>query len=241
MSQPPPRAASARLSRVAVAGLVVGVALVAAAVAGASSLAPWAASALGLLRDTCSLLVVLHRMDPFGSVMLFVLVFTALSALAVPGCSLLALAAGAVFGPWWGALLVTLSSSAGATLSFLAARRWLRGPVRRRWSAAFDRVEPVVARDGALGLFLLRVAPVVPFPALNPLMGLTSMPAWTFFWVSAVGMAAGSAAYAMAGAGFGAALDGRAVGTHAAMAAGLAALVLLPWGWRRWQQARAGE
>ncbi|HEY8502944.1 MAG TPA: VTT domain-containing protein, partial [Gemmataceae bacterium] len=37
-------------------------------------------------------------------------------------------------------------------------------------------------------LFILRLSPVVPYSMLNPLCGLTRLPAFTYWWVSQVGM-----------------------------------------------------
>ena len=54
-------------------------------------------------------------------------------------------------------------------------------------------------KDGAFYLFTLRLIPVVPFFVINLLMGLTRMRALTFYWVSQLGMLAGTAVYVNAG------------------------------------------
>lgn len=54
-------------------------------------------------------------------------------------------------------------------------------------------------RDGAFYLFGLRLIPVVPFFVINLAMGLTTMRARTFYWVSQLGMLAGTAVYVNAG------------------------------------------
>jgi uncharacterized membrane protein YdjX (TVP38/TMEM64 family) len=174
--------------------------------------------------------------SPIACLVAFILLFAAVSALAVPGASVLALASGVLFGPWWGALLVTLASAAGATVPFLLARRWLRAALLRRagWRDWLSRIDEGVSRDGAWYLFSLRVAPVIPFPIANPLFGLTSLPTWTFFWVSAVGMSIGSAAYAFAGAGLADWTVATEGGLPWGLLLGLAVLALLPWPLRRW-------
>ncbi len=131
--------------------------------------------------------------------------FTVLSALALPGCSVLALAAGLCLGWLPGTLLVALASSVGATLSFLATRHLARDRVRRRWGHRLAGVDAGLARDGAFYLFMLRLAPVIPYPLINPLMGLSAMPVRQFFGVSLLGMLAGSAAYVYAGTALGSA------------------------------------
>ena len=177
-----------------------------------------------------------HGERPLEVLCVFCLVFTLMSALAIPGCSVLAIGAGAVFGLPAGALLVSLSSALGATLSFALARRFARAPLRRRFGARLDAIDAGLQRDGALYLFSLRMAPIVPYALLNPLMGLSSMPVWTFFWVSAVGMLAGSGVYAAAGAGIGQWAAGGL--PSMAVLASFTLMAALPWAWR-WQRLRA--
>jgi uncharacterized membrane protein YdjX (TVP38/TMEM64 family) len=156
------------------------------------------------------------------------LVFTVLSALALPGCSVLALAAGLCLGWVPGTLLVVLASTVGATISFLAARHWWRDAVRRRFGHRLAAIEDGLARDGAYYLFSLRVAPVIPYALINPLMGLSAMPLRQFFSVSLLGMLAGSAVYVYAGTALSEASSWGSLFTPGLMSA-LLALALLPW------------
>lgn len=182
-----------------------------------------------------------HSASPWGFAAALFGLFTVLSALAIPGCSVLALAAGLCLGWLPGTLLVTTASSLGATLSFLASRHWLRDGVRRRWGHRLAGLEAGLARDGAYYLFTLRVAPVIPFALVNPLMGLSAMSTRQFFAVSFVGMLAGSAAYVYAGTALGAASGWRDIVAPEVLAA-LCLLAALPWlarlGWRTWHRSR---
>ena len=139
-----------------------------------------------------------------------------------------------------GAAIIVVGSTLGASLAFLAARWWWRDAVQRRWGAQLAGVQAAVARDGAFYLFSMRVAPVIPFPVINPLMGLTAMRLRTFFVVSLLGMLAGSVAYAWAGAAL-ARAQALPDLASAGLLAGLLALALLPWGaraaWRRCRPA----
>ncbi len=156
------------------------------------------------------------------------MLFTLLSALALPGCSVLSLAAGLCLGWLPGTLLVVLASTLGATISFMAARHWWRDAVRRRWGHRLVAIEKGLARDGGYYLFSLRVAPVIPYALINPLMGLSAMPLRQFFVVSLLGMLAGSAAYVYAGTVLGQAIGWQTLFTPGLMAA-LSALALMPW------------
>ena len=166
------------------------------------------------------------------------LLFTVMSALALPGCSVLALAAGLCMGWLPGTLLVVLASTLGATASFLAARHLWRDGVRRRWGDRLARVEDGLARDGAFYLFSLRVAPVIPYALINPLMGLSAMSTCQFFCVSLLGMLAGSAAYVYAGTTLAGAQGWQDIFSPGLLAA-LTLLALTPWavrrGWQSWK------
>lgn len=141
-----------------------------------------------------------HYSTTPGSVLCaFFCLFTLIAALALPGASLLMLIAGASFGLFWGTLLALLASTTGATLAMLAARHFLRARVQRRFGPKLAEINTGIAQTGAFYLFSLRMAPIIPFIVLNPLLGLTNMKTWTFFWVSALGMLASTAAYVNAG------------------------------------------
>lgn len=157
----------------------------------------------------------------------FFLLFTVMAAVPLPGCSVLALAAGAWWGWVGGALLVTLASTVGATLAFLAARHVGRETVQRRWGHRLHPLEAVLDRHGGVLVFWLRLAPLIPYPVLNPLLGLTRMSTARFFAASAAGMFAGSALYAWVGAELGHAVSWRDLLSPPVLAA-LTALMLLP-------------
>lgn len=130
---------------------------------------------------------------------LFFVIYVAVTALSIPGAALMTLVAGALFGLLEGLILVSFASTLGATLAMLVSRTLLRDSIQKRFSEAFKTVNAGIEKEGALYLFTLRLVPVVPFFVINLVMGLTNMPARTFFWVSQVGMLAGTAVYVNAG------------------------------------------
>lgn len=191
-TQDPPRGAN-RLLRAL--GLVAVLLLLWAGLAGVLS----DALSLDRLQDLRSQLQRQHEATPWALAGGWFCLFVALSAVALPGAAVLALAAGSLWGLLPGTAMVLLASTCGATLSFLAARRWGRDGLRRRFGPQLARLDAALIRDGAWALLALRLAPVVPYGLLNPLMGLTAMSTRTFFAVSALGMMAGSLAYVHAG------------------------------------------
>ena len=109
------------------------------------------------------------------------------------------LAAGAVFGLWWGLLMVSFASSIGATLAMLISRTVLGTWVQGRFAPQLAVVNEGVERDGGFYLFGLRMVPLLPFFIINLVMGLTPIGTWRFYWVSQVGMLPGTFVFVFAG------------------------------------------
>lgn len=126
-------------------------------------------------------------------------IYVAATALSLPGATIITLAGGAIFGLGWGLLIVSFASTIGATLAFLVARFVLRDSIEARFGNRLAEINRGVQKDGAFYLFTLRLIPLVPFFVINLVMGLTQMRAWTFYWVSQLGMLAGTAVFVNAG------------------------------------------
>lgn len=129
----------------------------------------------------------------------FLALYVLVTALSLPGAAIMTLAAGALFGLGQGLLLASFASSIGATLAFLVARFVLRDSVQQRFGDKLAAVNRGIERDGAFYLFTLRLIPIFPFFVINLAMGLTRLKTWTFYWVSQVGMLAGTLVYVNAG------------------------------------------
>lgn len=129
----------------------------------------------------------------------FFLLYVLVTAVSLPGATVMTLGAGALFGLGWGMLIVSFASSIGATCAFLVARYLLRDTVQRRFGARLQSVNDGVAREGAFYLFTLRLVPLFPFFLVNLLLGLTPMRALTYYWVSQLGMLPGTLVYVNAG------------------------------------------
>ena len=140
---------------------------------------------------------------PLAFLLGFLLVFTLLSALALPGCAPLALLAGSAFGAVGGTLVVGLASTLGATLSFLAARHLARTALRQRLGHRLQALDAAAQRDGPLWLFWLRLVPLVPYPVINPLLGLSRLSLAGFVLPSLAGLTLGSVPYVWAGTSLG--------------------------------------
>ena len=144
-------------------------------------------------------LLIWRDQQPLVASVLFFLVYVLVTALSIPGAVIMTLAGGAVFGLLWGTLLISFASTLGASCAMLASRYLISGWVRERFGQRLSAIDEGMAKEGAFYLFTLRLLPVFPFFLINLLMGLTQMPVRTFWWVSQLGMLAGTLVYVNAG------------------------------------------
>jgi len=154
---------------------------------------------LDALRASQGKFAAMQAQSPLLTTLAIFLIYVAVVALSLPGATIMSLAIGALFGFWYGTLLVSFASSIGATLAFLASRYVLRDMVQHRFGDKLKGINEGMAKDGTLYLFLLRLMPIFPFFLINLLMGLTHIRTATFYWVSQMGMLAGTMVYVNAG------------------------------------------
>ena len=136
---------------------------------------------------------------PFTVFAVYFVIYVVTTALSLPGATILTLGTGAIFGLGWGLLLASFAASFGAFLAFLSARFILHDWVQEKFGDRLTAINRGMERDGAFYLLSLRLVPLFPFFVINLVMGLTKIKAWTFYWVSQVGMLLGTAVYVNAG------------------------------------------
>ncbi len=140
-----------------------------------------------------------YDQHPWQTILIYLAVYVAATALSLPGATLLTLAGGALFGVLVGTVVISFASTIGATLAFLVSRFLLRDYVQQKFSDRLRGVNAGFAKDGAFYLLSLRLLPVVPFFVVNLLMGLTPMRAWRYYGVSQLGMFPATLIYVNAG------------------------------------------
>jgi pyruvate/2-oxoglutarate dehydrogenase complex dihydrolipoamide dehydrogenase (E3) component/uncharacterized membrane protein YdjX (TVP38/TMEM64 family) len=131
--------------------------------------------------------------------LVFFTLYVVVTALSLPGAALMTLAGGALFGLVWGLVLVSFASTIGATLAFLVSRYLFKESVQNRFGDRLAAINEGVKTEGAFYLFTLRLVPIFPFFLINILMGLTPIRTFTYYWVSQLGMLAGTIVYINAG------------------------------------------
>ncbi len=131
-------------------------------------------------------------------------VYVAVTALSLPGATIMTLAGGAVFGLGTGLLVISFASTIGATLAFLISRFVLRDLIQNKFRDKLKAINEGVKNEGDFYLFTLRLIPLFPFFVINLVMGLSPMKVWRFYLVSQIGMLPGTIVYVNAGAQLGA-------------------------------------
>ena len=154
---------------------------------------------LDYLKDQQQQIETLYAENKFITLSLFFLLYIVVTGASLPGATVMTLAAGAVFGFVTSLILVSFASTIGASLAFLISRYLFREAVESRFGSSLSAINDGIKKDGALYLFALRLVPAFPFFVINLVMGLTPIKLKTFYWVSQLGMFAGTIVYVNAG------------------------------------------
>ena len=133
------------------------------------------------------------------TIAIYFLIYVATTALSLPGAAILTLAGGALFGNLVGTVTVSFASTIGATLAFLASRYVLRDYVQEKFGNRLRTINKGIETEGGFYLFTMRLVPAIPFFVINLVMGLTPIKTLKFFFISQIGMLAGTFVYVNAG------------------------------------------
>lgn len=136
---------------------------------------------------------------PIAAATIYFAIYVLVTGLSLPGAAVMTLVGGAIFGVFWGTLIISFASTIGATIAFLVSRFVLRDSVQQRFGTNLRAINEGVAKDGAFYLFTLRLVPAFPFFVINLAMGLTPIRVLTFYVVSQIGMLPGTIVYVNAG------------------------------------------
>lgn len=130
---------------------------------------------------------------------LFWLLYVAITQFPLPR-TVLTLASGVLFGPWWGMALALSATTVSAVVSLLLVRRllgaWMRPRLRH---PAVARLSARLRERGWLAVGSLRLIAGIPFSLLNYVAALSPVPAWPFALATAVGSAPGTLAVVLLG------------------------------------------
>ena len=182
----------------------------------------------GYLKSQYEALMAYRLRHPLVAMALYFTLHVLVTGLSIPGMIVMSLAGGAVFGLVWGTVLVSFASSIGSTLAFLAARFALRDVMQRHLGNRLRMIDAGMEASGPYYLFGLRLVLVIPYFLVNLLMGMTRIPAGTFYWISQLGMLPLTIIYVNAGTQL-SQLDSVQDILSPGLLGSLIAVVLFPW------------
>lgn len=136
----------------------------------------------------------IEGMDLGAGLLTFGIVYVVATLLLIPGW-IFPLAAGAIFGLGWGALVTLASIAASSAAAFLISRYVLRGPVERlaRRHRLFKAFDQAVGKEGWRIVALLRLSPLLSFGMKSYFFGLTCVDLVAYMVGTMVGMLPGLA------------------------------------------------
>ena len=157
------------------------------------------ARVLPLAEWTVRLVEIVRESGAWG-VALFAAIYVVCTVALIPA-SVLTMAAGFVYGPLYGLLVVVPAATLGATGAFLLGRTVLRGWVRRRMrsSPRAQALDRAVGREGFTLVFLLRLSPLVPFNVLNYALSLSGISTGRYVLATFLGIIPGTWLYVYLG------------------------------------------
>lgn len=138
---------------------------------------------------------------------LYVLLYAVVVALSIPGGAVLTIAGGFLFGAVFGATLVIVGATIGATIIFLIARTALGEALRAKAGPRIRRMEEGFRRDAFNYLLVLRLIPIFPFWLINIVPAFLGVRLKTYVVATFLGIIPGSLVYASVGNGLGAVFE----------------------------------
>lgn len=133
------------------------------------------------------------------AVLIYIGVYIAVTALSVPGATILTLLGGFFFGPWLATLYVNVGASLGAFIIYIAARYFLGEGIQNKYGEKLEKFNAEIDKNGPNYMLTLRLVPIFPFFLVNLFAGFTTIRPRQFLWTTALGIIPGSFAYTWLG------------------------------------------
>ncbi len=126
----------------------------------------------------------LLKLHPFLSPFLFILFYALMIIFLFPTLPM-NLAAGFLFGWFWGGIITILGASLGASASFIIARYLASDYLNKKFKGKFflSLQEEIQKKNWKVVAFT-RINPIFPSGLLNYIFGLTTIPFNNYFWAT---------------------------------------------------------
>lgn len=164
-----------------------------------------------------------------------------LGSLVVFPLTLLVLAAGIAFGPWWGFLWALISAVTSSTVNYGIGAVLGRQTVRKLAGSRVNRISRRLAERGILAVAIVRMIPVAPFTVINLVAGASHIGVRDFIVGTSIGLVPGIFAVALLGDRMAAVAGNPGWKSWAILIGVMAGLAFFAWLLDRWFRRRRGH
>ncbi len=137
----------------------------------------------------------------FLSIVIYVLIYVATTALSLPGAAILTVLGGFLFGWATGAAVAVAAATLGASIIFLVARSSFGDVLAKRAGPVLKKLIDGFTEDAFNYLLFLRLVPLFPFWLVNIAPALVGVRLKTFVLATFIGIIPGTLAFAILGSG----------------------------------------
>lgn len=141
------------------------------------------------------------------TVILFILTYTLVVALSLPGAIWMTLAGGFIFGPLQASVYVVISATLGASIVFVLAKSFFADFFKAKTGKAVNKMKAGFKSNALNYLLFLRLVPIFPFWLINLVPAFLGVPLRTFIIGTALGIIPGTSVFCWVGSGLGVVLD----------------------------------
>ena len=134
----------------------------------------------------------LYRNEPLLFTAFFIAAYLVMTTLSLPVALLMGLLAGSIFDIYLAVVIVSFTSTIGATVAMILARYIVRDYMASKYKKYFEIINSNFKDNGGYYLFALRMSPLFPFFIINICFGLTKMKLIPFYLISQIGMLPGT-------------------------------------------------
>ena len=126
--------------------------------------------------------------NPILSGVYFFVIYILLTSFSLPVAFILGITSGIVFDPYKAILLVSFSSSIGATFALIISRYIFRDFLEKKYHDQYKVFNDGFIKNGIYYLFAIRMSPVFPYFLVNLFSGLTTMRILPYYLTTQIGM-----------------------------------------------------
>ena len=144
------------------------------------------------LTENIDMIKTLYSNQPLMFTVLFITAYLVMTTLSLPVALLMGLLAGSIFDIYLAVVIVSFTSTIGATVAMILARYIVRDYMASKYKKYFEIINSNFKDNGGYYLFALRMSPLFPFFIINICFGLTKMKLIPFYIISQIGMLPGT-------------------------------------------------